>query len=213
MTAEAGSTVKIGIQGAVLAPTSGDAAGAFDTDFDAAERSRRPYLESRIRLRWGDDPSDMSELGCAAHLGWVTVAAAPGARPDSMLTSKAVGCDARMSLTDWLDVRGEVYTGQLMRGLGGGAIAQGVGNLGRPIQNKAGWLQLNLTPITEGQSGAGCGIDDPRDSDVIQDRTGRLQNTACALYTSFGREVRFSSGRKFGGSIRDTSARHSRIII
>ena len=100
-----------------------------------------------------------------------------------MLTSKAVGCDTRISLADWLEIRGEAYTGQLMRGLGGGARAQGVGAAGKPIRNNAGWAQLNLKPIAEWQSGAGCGIDDPRDSEVAQDATGRLQNTACALYT------------------------------
>src|SRR6185436_10801364 len=56
-TTEAGSTVRLALQGAVLAPTSADPVGVFDTDFDAAERTRRPYLESRLRLRWGEDPA------------------------------------------------------------------------------------------------------------------------------------------------------------
>lgn len=183
VTGELGSFVRLGLQAAVLAPTSGDPATAFDTDFDAAERSRRPYLESRVRVRWGDDPSDMSEVGCAVHLGWVTVPAVGRPTPDSTLTSKAAGCDARLSLADWLDIRGEFYAGQLMRGLGGGAISQGVGAGGRPVQNKAGWGQINVKPIPEWSFGGGVGIDDPRDRDVPQDATGRLQNTACALYT------------------------------
>src|SRR6185503_266814 len=54
LTSEVGSRFRLAIQGAVLAPTSSDAVGTFDTDFDVAERSRRPYLESRLRVRWGE---------------------------------------------------------------------------------------------------------------------------------------------------------------
>jgi hypothetical protein len=206
VTGEIGSDVRLGLQAAVLAPTSGDPATAFDTDFDAAERSRRPYLESRVRVRWGEDPANMSELGCAAHIGWVTVPAVGRPAPDSTLTSSAVGCDGKVSLFDWLDVRGELYTGQLMRGLGGGAIAQGVGAGGRPIRNRAGWAQINLKPMLQWSLGGGCGVDDPRDRDVAQDATGRLQNTACAAYTILrpagplfiGGEVRRIDTRYFG---------------
>lgn len=182
VTGEIGSDVRLALQGAVLAPTSGDAATAFDTDFDAAERTRRPYLESRVRLRWGQDPDATNELGCAAHVGWVSVPAVGRPSPDSMLTSHAVGCDAHLFFTDWIDLRGEAYTGQLMRGLGGGAIGQGVGVGGQPIRNNAGWAQINLRPPGALSGGAGCGIDDPRDEDVVKDLTGRLQNTACAAY-------------------------------
>lgn len=182
VTGEVGTRARLGVQAAVLAPTSGDPVGAFDTDFDAAERSRRPYLESRVRLRWGDDPSAMGEVGCSGHLGWVSVTAASRPRPDSLLTSSAVGCDARLPLGEWIEIRGEAYTGQLMRGLGGGAIGQGIGAGGRPIRNDAGWVQVNLRAPSIWSGGAGCGIDDPRDGDVLQDANGRLQNTACAAY-------------------------------
>ena len=181
-TVETGSTVKLALQGAVLAPTSGDAAGAFDTDFDAAERTRRPYLESRLRARWGEFEM-AGEVGCAAHVGWVSVPAAGRSAPDSMLTSKALGCDARVSLGSWLELRGEAYTGQLVRGLGGGAIGQGVGANGRPVRNDAGWAQLNVRPpgsIASG--GVGCGADHPRADDLPRDGTARLRNTACAVH-------------------------------
>ena len=52
---ETGGAVSLGIQGTVLAPTSGDATGAFDTDNDIAEKSGRPYFEGRVHLRWGSD--------------------------------------------------------------------------------------------------------------------------------------------------------------
>ncbi|MGH7616997.1 MAG: hypothetical protein ACREPM_07200 [Gemmatimonadaceae bacterium] len=214
LTGEVGSTVRLALQGAVLAPTSGDAVGAFDTDFDAAERTRRPYLESRLRLRWGEDPTQMSEIGCAAHVGWVSVPAAPGAAPDSMLTSHGFGCDARVSLADWLELRGEGYTGQLMRGLGGGGIGQGVGRLGVPIRDNAVWAQLNVRPIPEWSFGVGGGIDAPDSTDVYDpvNVNARLRNTAYAAYTIvrpagptfIGAEVRYISTKYSSGTFANT---------
>ena len=69
-----------------------------------------------------------------------------------------------------------------MRGLGGGAIGQGVGVGGRPIHNDAGWAQLNLRPAGAWSGGAGCGVDAPRADDVLKDTNGRLRNSACAVY-------------------------------
>lgn len=181
-TVETGSSVKLGLQGAVLAPTSSDAVGAFDTDFDAAERTRRPYLESRVRARWGEFEM-AGEVGCSAHVGWVSVAAVSRAEPDSMLASRAFGCDARVPFTPWLELRGEAYVGQLVRGLGGGAIGQGVGAGGRPVRNDAGWAQLNIRPPASIVSGGvGCGQDHPRAEDLPRDAMSRLRNTSCAVH-------------------------------
>lgn len=182
-TIETGSKVKLALQGAVLAPTSGDAVAAFETDFDVAERSRKPYLETRVRLRWGADPSQQSEIGCGGHLGWVAVPTVLSSQLDSTLQSKVIGCDARISLFDWLDIRGEAYGGQLARGLGGGGIGQGIGQNGRPVSNTAWWGQLNLRPISQVQLGGGCGVDDPDDSDVLPGVNARYRNQACAVYS------------------------------
>jgi hypothetical protein len=124
----------------------------------------------------------MGGIGCAVHVGWLAIAASGRPRPDSLLASHALGCDARLPLASWLELRGEAYGGQLMRGLGGGAIGQGLGAGGRPIRNSAGWAQLNLRPPGIWSAGAGCGVDDPRDSDVVQDAAARLRNSACAIY-------------------------------
>jgi hypothetical protein len=172
----------MGLQAAALAPTCVFPVGTFDTDFDAAERTRRPYIESRLRARWGEFEM-AGEIGCSAHLGWVSVAA-PGAQfPDSMLTSRAAGCDAKLPLFSWLELRGEGYTGELMRGLGGGAIGQGVGPNGDPVHDDAGWGQINLRPFHDMLTGgAGCGIDRVRESDVRGDANARFRNTTCAAY-------------------------------
>ena len=182
LSLDAGDRVKYGIQAAVLAPTSGDPAGAFDTDFDLAERSRRPYLESRARVRWGEFEMER-EIGCAVHTGWLSVARQRLDAPDTDATSAAFGCDAKLPLTSWLELRGEAYTGKLVRGLGGGAIGQGFGVGSVPVRNDAGWAQLNVKPLGAIWSGGvGCGVDDPRDADLGTDTTVRLRNAACAVY-------------------------------
>jgi len=181
VTGEAGSNVRVALQGAIVAPASGDPATAFDTDFDPAERSRRPALEARLRLRKGEDERT-SEIGCAVHVGWLAVAGTPQ-QTDSTLTSKGFGCDARLPLTSWLELRGETYAGQLLRGLGGGAIGQGVNSLGQPIRNFGAWAQLNVAPVgAKWSGGLGCGDDSPNGADVGVDAAARRENRECAEY-------------------------------
>jgi hypothetical protein len=178
-TIETGSNVKFGIQAAVLAPTSGDPVGTFDSDFDAAERSRWPYLESRVRVRWGEFEMQ-GEVGCAGHLGRVVTNAATRAKPDSSLQSSGVSCDARLPIASWIELRGEAYTGRLLRGLGGAAIGQGIIG-GHAVENTAGWGQINLHTMSNIWSGGvGCGVDAPREQDL--DAASRRRNTTCAVY-------------------------------
>jgi len=211
ITGEAGSNVRVALQGAIVAPASGDPATAFDTDFDPAERSRRPALESRVRIRMGEDER-MSEVGCAVHIGWLEVPAGTFQHPDSTLTSNGFGCDLRTPFTSWLELRGEAYTGQLLRGLGGGAIGQGVNALGKPIRNVGAWAQLNVKPLGSMWSGGvGCGDDSPNAADVASTSGARRENTACAEYvvlrpagpTFVGAEARQLSTKYQGGTFKN----------
>ena len=154
------------LQFAVLAPTSGDPANTFDTDLDAAERSSRPFLETRLRLRW-EMSERLGEIGCGAHVGWV--------RGDST-RSEAVACDL---LAPWsmFELRAEAFTGQALRGLGGGGIGQSLTTLGDPVVGVGGWAQLNVNPSSIWGFGAGCGVDDPEDFDLAP--TARLRNVSC----------------------------------
>jgi hypothetical protein len=156
----------IALQFAVLAPTSGDPANSFDTDLDAAERSGLPFFETRLRLRW-EMSERLGEIGCGAHIGWV--------RGDSA-RSEAVACDV---LAPWsmFELRAEAFTGQALRGLGGGGIGQSLTTLGEPIVGVGGWAQLNVSPSNIWGFGAGCGVDDPDDFDLGP--AARLRNVAC----------------------------------
>ncbi len=164
---ETGGKVSIGVQAAVLAPTSGDPANVFDTDDDAAEHSSRPYLQGRVHVRWGAD--DMAgDIGVGVHQGWLAT------KGDSLISSSAVAVDVLLPVTRWFEIRGEAFQGQALKGLGGGGIGQGLGLNGVPVHTSGGWAQVNFKPTSRVLLGAGYGMDDPRDSDLAPG--SRLKN-------------------------------------
>jgi len=172
-TAEAGSSLRVALQAAALAPTAGTPQGAFNTQLDSAERSGRPYLQGRLRLGWGpaDDPS---EIAVGGHIGWLR--GLDSTTGDSLLTSRAVTVDWRLKF-GMAEVIGEAYSGKALAGLGGGGVGQNFGVKGAPVRDKGGWGQLNLRPVTAWMFGGGCGLDDPNDADVLA--TGRFKNLVC----------------------------------
>ncbi|HMC55246.1 MAG TPA: hypothetical protein VKH19_08760 [Gemmatimonadaceae bacterium] len=167
---ESGGRVRFGVDAAVLAPTSGDAVAAFDTDYDLAERSQRPYLQARAHAAWGADVS-RGEIGCGVHQGWLM----PGA---SRVTSNAVACDVTAPLAGGVDVRGEFFTGQALRGLGGGGIGQNFDPGSAALSTTGGWAQVNWRPSGLTEMGAGCGTDQP---DAL---AARRRNDACSTYAT-----------------------------
>ncbi len=171
-TVETNGAVRLGLQAAVLSNITGDPVGLFDTDVDPAERSSRPAFEGRVRARWGDDVAT-SEIGCGGHVGWLSLTAS------STAETHAVACDARIALAR-LELRGEVYDGRGLRGLGGGGIGQNLSRTSTPLDDRGGWLQLNLEATSSLRIGAGCGVDRPSESDVPVN--GRLRNQSCAGY-------------------------------
>ena len=171
-TVERGSSVRIAVQGAVLANTNGDAVAPFDTDTDPAERTALPGMEARVRIRWGEDAL-ASEIGCGGHLGWIDV-------PVGRHTTYAGACDARIAMAS-VELRGEGYIGRGLRGLGGGGISQNLSRIGVPLEDRGGWVQVNLDATPRVKLGAGCGMDEPRSADVASG--GRLRNTSCSGYT------------------------------
>ncbi len=166
-TIERGTRVKFALQGAVLAPMTGDAAGVFSTDFDVAERSRRPFVEGRLRMRWGEGDTQ-AEVGISAHKGWFANSL------DSLLTGQGVMADAVMPLGTAFEVRGELFDGRGLRGLGGGQIGQLFGKNGAVVNGRGGWGQVNAKPTPRITVGGGYGFDDPNDADVPA--TGRMKN-------------------------------------
>lgn len=172
--ADAGSRVRIGVEAAVLSPSSGEPATVTDPDpVDLAELSSRPFLQGRVRVRWGEEET-AGEVGIASHLGWFANIGTAGpiiAGAGDLLNSEGIALDARVPFTRWFELRGEVYRGKLLRGLGGGGIGQNFGaadpvtGARRVLRDTGGWAQLNVRPRPFWEAGVGFGVDQPRASD------------------------------------------------
>jgi hypothetical protein len=178
--------VRWAIQGALMEPNASTVTTGEPDAVDAGERSRRPAIEARLRARWGEDGErDIigtsmigdrgGEIGVGIHRGWVATA------PGILEVSRAVSLDAHVVPLRGVELRGEAYAGQLLRGLGGGGIAQNFGSLGTPVRDVAGWAQLNVQPHPVLITGIGCGLDlvDPDANPT------RLQNTVCAAHAAW----------------------------
>jgi hypothetical protein len=157
----------------------------FDTEADSAEQSRVPFVQARLRARWGEE--DMQgEIGIGAHRGTIMSRDTLGtaARP-IRLRSEAFSLDMRIPILAWLEVRGEAYDGQALRGLGSGGIAQGVARnaMGRgvAVRDRGAWVQVNAQPRAGVTLGSGCGYSDPEDADLPA-ATGRMKNGTCEAH-------------------------------
>ncbi len=165
---ETASAVKVGLEAAILSPTAGEAQGTFFTQPDRAERSGRPAWEGRIRARW-ERPHSAGEVSLGGHVAWLTRG------PGDLVASRAAALSARLAATDYLELRGEIFSGQVLAGLGGGGVGQNLGPGGTPVRTRGGWAQLNFHALSPVEVGAGLGLDDPDDRDLDR-ATAILQN-------------------------------------
>jgi hypothetical protein len=170
--------LRVGAEIAALAPTSGEPQGTFLTQPDIAERSGRPYLQGRVRGRWGQG-DQLGEVSAGGHYGWILDAT--GER----VPSKAVAVSVWTPLGPRLDLRAELFTGQALAGLGGGGIGQNMVRDGVPVRAVGGWAQLNLRPSAAWELGGGGGIDDPDDEDLVE--ASRLRNLAVEGHVTWRR--------------------------
>jgi hypothetical protein len=202
---------RLGLEIAALAPTSGDAQAAFFTQPDIAERSSRPYLEGRLRARWGSGTTQ-GEVNVGGHVGWLAVG------PDERVTSHAAAVSVWTPLVRGVELRGEVYTGQAVGGLGGGGIGQNFGVDSTAVSTTGGWVQLNVLPSPAWEIGTGAGLDDPDDSDLDL-ATQRLRNLAVEGHATWrrapvvvGLEIRRLETR-YGASLTDVGATHFNLAM
>ena len=152
-TSLGGTSLHWALQGAILDPFSGIQSLNEEYGVDAGERAGRPYLQSRLRVRWGAGRTDVAtgrgaathggEIGVGVHRGWLRLTG------DTLTTSDAMSLDARIGLHHGLELRGEAYRGRALAGLGGGGIGQNFGvpaagaAFGQPLRDAGGWMQLN----------------------------------------------------------------------
>lgn len=159
---------RLALEAAVLAPTGYVAQGPFLTQPDRAEQSNRPYLQSRLRLRWGEG-ARAGQVSIGGHLGWLATTG------DSLLLSRGAALLLQLPVGRRVELRGEAFTGQALAGLGGGAIGQNLGPGDVPVRTHGGWGQLLLKPAGGWELGVSYGIDDPKDAD-LDPLTQRLRN-------------------------------------
>jgi hypothetical protein len=168
LTYETGARPRLGLQAAALAPMGGTPQPAFGTVADTAERSRRPMLQGRAYIGWGDGDAE-SQIGVGIHRGWFATIG------DSLLTSQAYTADLRLAFGEKVQLLAEgYYNGSALAGLGGGGVGQSFGVAHVPVDSRGGWAQLNLRPTFSWELGGGLGMDDPDDSDLPS--AGRLKN-------------------------------------
>ena len=177
-------SMRFGVQSAILAPTSGDAAAAFDTDYDLAERTQRPFAQVRASVRMGDGEL-ARDVGCGLHQGWLMAGT-------TRVESRAIACDALLPLTEQLELRGEYFTGKGLRGLGGGGIGQNFTAANSALETTGGWAQVNARLGALIRGGAGCGVDHPDGAPT------RLRNESCAAHLT----LRPSGPLFFGAEMR-----------
>jgi hypothetical protein len=221
-------SVRWAIQGALITPYANTIAEGDPDGVDAGERSGRPAIEARLRAQWGDEEERAitgsamigdrgGEIGIGMHRGWIATARG------TLEVSRAVSLDAHVVPMRGVELRGEAYAGRLLRGLGGGGIAQNFGtvdptappgSLGLPVSDVAGWAQLNVQPHPVFIAGVGCGVD-VVDADA---NPLRRQNTACAAHIAwrpmqplvFGLEYR-QIGTRFPSGTH--GARHVNLVL
>jgi hypothetical protein len=198
LTYETGARPRFGIQGAALAPMLGSAQTPFLTTADSAERSKRPMVQGRVYVGWGDGETE-SEIGLGVHRGWISTPA------DTTITSEAYTADVRLAIGEKILLMGEgFWNAQAIAGLGGGGIGQEFGVGGVPVKSRGGWGQLNLRPSFSWEFGGGFGIDDP-DVTQLPVATGRGRNMVYEGHV----HVRPGGGLIFGVEYRRISTRYS----
>ena len=205
----AGKGPHFGVQGALLDGMTEEAQGTSLTTATRAERSGRPMVEARFRVRWGEN----GELGLGGHLSWLATTG------DSLLQAKGIVLSGVAPLGKTFELRGEWYTGQGLSGLGGGGIGQPFNSTGAPLKDNGGWAQLNAKRGAW-ELGGGYGYDDPKGT-VADEGNNAFKN----LNTQFGGRIQYRHApavvaleyrhltTTYGGSIGDRSATHLNLAM
>ena len=173
--------IKLGLEVAALAPTDGTKRTEhFYNEPDRAEKSRRPFLQSRLVASWGGEDTP-GELSLGGHAGWFATAG------DSLLQTNALAASTRFFLSRFVEIRGEAFRGQALRGLGGGGVYQNFNAIGVPLDTKGGWVQLNILPSVAWEFGGGFGVDDPKNTVLLFDpeRAKNFQWESHAIWRPF----------------------------
>jgi len=161
VTAEAGTSLRVGLQAAALDPLWDPGASYAPSDADLGERSGRPAVEGRAYLDWGSDENE-STIGFGAHRGWIATAGT------GTIASQALTADFHVVFAGVVTLAGSAFTGQVLNMLGDGGISQDIGPQGQSVRTRGGWAQLDVRPVFAWEFGGGYGRDAPTPGDLQQ---------------------------------------------
>lgn len=205
------------VQGAVLAPQTGDSAAAFFLQPNSGSVSRVPFLQGRIAFSEGNffATGKPVTIGVSAHYGRSRVfGGTPLTRYD--IDSTGIAADWNIPLSRRIVLVGEAFTGKNLAGFQGGIfqgyntefatlqgstlVAAGV----RGIRTRGGWAQLGFTPpVAKDRLSfyGSAGIDDPDDRDLVTlvPRDLRRRNLAWAFDAIYKVTPQFSVGFEYRG--------------
>jgi len=185
------------VQGAVLAPSTGDFASAFLYQPAAGPLSQWPFLQLRaaVSTKNAHRTGKPASLGVSGHYGRSRILGAAGAA-NTDLESTGAALDWSFPLVSRVTLAGEGFAGRNLAGFQAG-VFQGLnpdfgipGAAGlllagpRSIGTWGGWAQLAVTAKPDRLSlYATYGLDDPKDEDLVSTtkRDWRLRNRAYAL--------------------------------
>jgi len=184
-----GTDIDIELQGAIARTIGRNSAL---TGSESGEDAGFPSLQGRAGLTFPWFGNEPTVIGLSGH--WVQEEydiAASGANKE--FDSWSVNIDVTQPINDWLNIKGEFFSGENLNTYFGG-IGQGVRaikdangviiNHANEIKSNGGWIALGLGPWDSWQFNIGAGIDDVDASDVnLADRTENRCLFGNAIYS------------------------------
>ncbi len=172
--------------------------GAVDSqDLDGNGRldgfdSGVPMTQGLLELQWVNWTDSPLKFGVSGHYAVESPAEFP-ADPDGdgpsyggedSFRSWSVNAHLHAPLTDWLDLRGELFHGQDLEDVRG-SIAQSIHpTTGEEISSTGGWIEASLNPVDPYNIALGATIDDVQDGDLEPSREDlALRTLNRTLYT------------------------------
>jgi hypothetical protein len=186
------------VQGAVLAPSTGDFSSAFLYQPASGALSEWPFFQARGALgtKNAHGTGKPASLGVSGHYGRAKILGTAGAS-DTEVESTGIAGDFSFPLVSRVSLAGEGFTGRGLAGFQAGVFqglnpdyaVPGAGGAlvlvgPRAIGTSGGWVQLEAVAIPRHLTFyATYGIDDPKDEDLVSatKRDWRLENQAYAL--------------------------------
>lgn len=209
---------KVILQGAVLAPQTGDSSttAVFLQQPNSGALSRIPFIQSRLSFNdknWFATKK-VGTFGVSAHYGRSRVKSTSGPIIEADIDSYGLAVDWNMPLHKRVSWSGEVFFGQNLGGFQAGVfqnyntdfaikqnnvvIATGI----KGIRTSGGWTQIGFTPNWNKDKFTlygSVGLDDPKNVDLVSlvNRDFRSRNLAWAFDGIYKFTPQFQIGFEF----------------